>query len=105
MGPQSAQEFIRALKAPADPPHAGGPFKIVIARKAWDDPSLYIINKAEVIVEWILTRLLKEKSKERDANPIFDVQHWELLSDILVSVNTSKSDGSTRAVKAWLVPY
>lgn len=61
----SAQEFIRALKGSADPPHVGGPLKIEIAKRTWDDASLYIPNKAEAIVEWLLSTMLKEKSKQQ----------------------------------------
>ena len=63
-GPLNAQEFIRALKASSDPPYAGGPPKIEVARKAWDNVSLYVPNKAEAIVDWILSALLKEKSRQ-----------------------------------------
>ena len=63
----NAQDFIRALKAPSDPPQAGGPLKIDIARQAWDDAHLYVPNKAEAIVDWVLARLLKDRSKERCA--------------------------------------
>ncbi|OCH96588.1 hypothetical protein OBBRIDRAFT_765485 [Obba rivulosa] len=99
---QSAQAFIRALKAPSDPPEAAGLPKIEIARRAWVDSSFYVPNKAEAIVDWLLTRLLKDKSKERraDANPILDIRNWALLSDILVSSDST----NTRNVKAWLVP-
>ena len=60
----SAQEFIRALKAPSDPPQAEGLTKIEIATTAWADSSFYIPNKEEVITDWALTRLLKDKDKE-----------------------------------------
>lgn len=60
---QSSQDFVRALKAPLDPPVVGGRLKIDIARRAWDDPSFFVPNKSEVIVEWLLTKLLKEKGK------------------------------------------
>ncbi len=63
--PQNAQDFIRALKASSDPPQPGGPLKIDIARLAWDDAQLYVPNKSEAIVEWLLSRLLKEKSRAR----------------------------------------
>lgn len=65
LGPQNAQDFIRALKASPDPPHAGGPLKVEIARMAWDNQLLYVPNKAETIVDWLLSRLLKDKSKDR----------------------------------------
>lgn len=54
-------DFPRALKAAADPPKPGGPSKLAIAQQAWRDPSGYVPNKGELIVEWLLTRLLKEK--------------------------------------------
>ncbi|PSR71300.1 hypothetical protein EW026_g399 [Hermanssonia centrifuga] len=60
----SAQEFIRALKAPSDPPHPDGLSKVDIARQAWDDTSLYVPNKEEAITDWILTRFLKDKDKD-----------------------------------------
>lgn len=60
----SAQEFIRALKAPADPPVANGPLKIEIARSVWHSSPFYVPNKEEVIADWLLTRLLKDKDKE-----------------------------------------
>jgi hypothetical protein len=58
---QSAQDFIRALRAPSDPPHPGGPGKVQIAREVWSNHSLYVPNKAEVIAEWLLARFLKDK--------------------------------------------
>ena len=62
-GPQNAQYFIRSLKASSDPPHPGGPLKLDIARQAWDDAQLYVPNKSEAIVEWLLSRMLKEKAR------------------------------------------
>lgn len=61
----SANDFIRALKAPSDPPHPNGPSKIQIARQAWDNNNLYVPGKAEIIVDWILTRFLKDRTKDR----------------------------------------
>jgi len=60
----SAQDFVRALRATSDPPIVGGPLKIEIAQDAWADSSFYVPSKAEVISEWILTKLLKDKSKD-----------------------------------------
>lgn len=59
----SAQDFIKALRAHPDPPHANGPSKIEIAREAWDSTDLDFPNKDEVVVDWLLTRLLKDKAK------------------------------------------
>jgi hypothetical protein len=63
--PLSAQSFVRLLKAPTDPPHPESPPKIRIAFAAWDDATTHIPNKHELIAEFILTRLLKDKSKTR----------------------------------------
>lgn len=65
----SAHEFVRALKAAADPPQPGGPTKLDIARTQWHDSSVYVPNKEEAIVEWLLTRLLKEKDTETWVHP------------------------------------
>jgi hypothetical protein len=59
----SSQSFVRALKAPSDPPQPDGPPKIEIARETWDNTSFYVPNKGEVIVDWLLTKLLKDKAK------------------------------------------
>ncbi|KAH9947654.1 Urb2/Npa2 family-domain-containing protein [Amylocystis lapponica] len=99
---QSAQEFVRALRAPTDPPHPNGPFKIEVARQTWENTTLYIPNKAEVITDWLLTRLLKDKAKERASNPLFDLRYWSLLSDIL-SADTPKGNVNLRVTKPWLV--
>lgn len=58
------QAFIRALKAPSDPPAHGGQLKIEIARQVWDDSSFLVPNKAEVVADWILGKFLKEKDNE-----------------------------------------
>ena len=60
---QSSQSFVRALKAPNDPPNADGPAKIDISREVWEDASFNTQNKAEAIVEFILTRFLKDRGK------------------------------------------
>ncbi|KAG1749705.1 Urb2/Npa2 family-domain-containing protein [Suillus paluster] len=95
--PLSAQSFVRLLKAPTDPPNPESPTKIQIACAAWDDTTLHIPNKHELIAEFILTRLLKDKSKTSE-NPIIDVQYWCLLRKVL--------DGSVgvgaRGLKVWL---
>lgn len=61
---QSSQTFIRSLKAPSDPPQPDGPTKIEIARDAWNNESFYVPNKGEVTVDWLLSKLLKDKEKE-----------------------------------------
>ncbi|KAF9821856.1 hypothetical protein IEO21_00286 [Rhodonia placenta] len=102
----SAQDFIRALKASSDPPHPGSPSKIKLAQNAWDDNGFYLPNKGEVIVEWLLTRFLKDKAKTSDVNPIMDTRYWQLLSDIVCSSNRTQADltGSARTIKSWLLP-
>lgn len=59
----SAQSFVRALRAPTDPPRQGGPSKIDLAGAAWHETSFHIPRKAETILEWCLTRLLKDGTR------------------------------------------
>lgn len=61
---QSSQSFVRALKAPSDPPHAGGQSKIELAREAWDNTEFYVPNKGVIIADWLLSKLLKDKDRE-----------------------------------------
>ncbi|KAG6891425.1 hypothetical protein C0992_007204 [Termitomyces sp. T32_za158] len=99
------QAFVRALKAPSDPPSHGGPHKIEISRQVWDDPSFLVPNKAEVIADWILGKFLKEKDKEIAVNPLLDLRFWTLLHDVISSTNTGGSSWTqTRPLKTWLPP-
>lgn len=115
--PYSAQEFVKALKASADPPHPGGPTKLDIARATWDDHSVYVPNKDETIVEWILTRLLKEKDTQRSVDrpkklsflsltrkvcSLKDIQIWKLLHDILQT--SALAAKAARPLRTWLLP-
>jgi hypothetical protein len=59
----SAQSFVRALRAPTDPPKQAGPSKIDIASAAWHETSFHVPRKAETILEWCLTRLLKDGTR------------------------------------------
>lgn len=59
----SAQHFIKALKAPSDPPAAGGPLKISIAEQAWHDKAFYLPNKAEVVTEFLLSKFFRERGE------------------------------------------
>jgi len=63
--PSTSQDLIRALKAPTDPPSGHAFSKIQMASQAWFQSTLYFPNKGQVIVDWILTRFLKEKDKPR----------------------------------------
>lgn len=58
----SSQEFIRALKAASDPPVPGGISKLALARNAWEDATLHVPRKEEVIADFILTKFSKEKA-------------------------------------------
>lgn len=62
---QSAQDFIRALKAHADPPNTT---RINLAISVWSDQSFHVPNKAETIAEFILTRLLKDKDNAKSVH-------------------------------------
>ncbi|KAJ7431795.1 hypothetical protein B0H11DRAFT_836888 [Mycena galericulata] len=92
----SSQAVYHALKAPTDPPRVDGPLKIQIASTAWDDESLYMPNKGEVLAEWILAKLLKDKANPSALNPVLDPRFWTLLSQIV-------SDRS-KSTKHWLLP-
>ncbi|KAF7339844.1 Urb2 domain-containing protein [Mycena venus] len=92
----ASQAVYHALKAPSDPPRVGGPSKIQIATAAWDDKSLYMPNKGEVIAEWVLTKLLKDKANPPAQNPVLDLRFWTLLSQIVAD--------QTKAAKHWLLP-
>lgn len=59
----SAQSFVRALRAPTDPPRQGGPSKIDLAGAAWHETTFHVPRKAETILEWCLTRLLKDGTR------------------------------------------
>ena len=63
--PSTSQDLIRALKAPADPPSGHAFSKIQLASGAWSQSAFYFPNKDQVIADWILTRLLKEKDRPR----------------------------------------
>ncbi|THH21561.1 hypothetical protein EW146_g35 [Bondarzewia mesenterica] len=108
---QSSQNFVRALKATSDPPNPGDPSKVEIAREAWDSPSFHIPNKGETIVDWALTKLLKDRTRDaysiehRASNPILDLRYWELLADILYPRNTAQTfNDYARLHKTWLHP-
>ncbi|KAA1468590.1 hypothetical protein DENSPDRAFT_833947 [Dentipellis sp. KUC8613] len=102
---QSSQTFVRALKAPSDPPKPGDPTKIEIARQAWNTASFRVPNKGETIVEFLLTRLLKDRGRESALNPVLDVRYWQLLGDILSPSGEADSDAAgARSIKAWLSP-
>lgn len=112
---QTSQGFVRALKAASDPPIVGGPFKIEIARRAWDDASFHVPCKSEVVADWVLTKFLKERTRglcvhsvvsliiqvlnvisfTSSANPLIDIRYWKLLLDVI-------SSSTSRLPKTWL---
>ncbi|EAU93316.2 hypothetical protein CC1G_08629 [Coprinopsis cinerea okayama7 len=98
---QSSQNFVRALKSPSDPPVAGGPLKIALAEQAWRDTSFRIPNKTEVIVDWLLTKFLKEKPADIKDSSIADIRYWKLLDEI-ISNEKLNSSSSTAWIKALL---
>ena len=118
----SSQGFVRSLKAASDPPLVGGPSKIEIAQQAWEDASFYVPSKAEVIVDWILSKFLKDKGKEMYGvicffcvvvfksyssalNPVFDKRYWRLLLELVTSPSTPQKGASdSRSIKTWLAP-
>jgi hypothetical protein len=116
---QSSQFFVRALKASSDPPQPEGPYKIEIARETWDNASFHVPNKGEVIVDWLLAKLLKDKAKQfvtsklsllgltvgnRLSNPILDPRYWALLAEIISPSNPQVHSPKSRLPKTWLTP-
>ena len=115
---RSAQDFVRALKAPNDPPTSGGLLKIHLATRVWNDETFSLPSKAEVIVEWILTKFLKEKGNpgcvivglfamfpkysSSSESCILDVQYWTLLSAIITPNDASQKNRDPRPIKLWL---
>lgn len=112
MSLSSAHAFIRALKAPSDPPPSEHRRKIELAREAWDTPSLYIPSKPEVLVDWLLSQLLKNPDlyvsnlfrahlqtlpTSGGQQPLLDVRYWALLIDILHHDNA-------KIPRPWLLP-
>ncbi|KAI0252608.1 hypothetical protein BJV78DRAFT_324558 [Lactifluus subvellereus] len=99
----SVQSFVRALRAPTDPPRPGDPQKIDIASEAWYATSFYVPRKAEVILEWCMTRLLKDGTRYPASNPASDLRYWKLLQGILLSVR-SKGSKTGSGSNTWLLP-
>jgi hypothetical protein len=113
----SSQSFVRALKAPSDPPYPDGPLKIEIARRGWDDTTLYLPNKGELIVEWVLTAFLRARGSDvwvtdsrytlcvlkihREMSILLDTRYWALLADI---VGPGDHAPPSRPVQMWLLP-
>ncbi|KIK71275.1 hypothetical protein GYMLUDRAFT_254519 [Collybiopsis luxurians FD-317 M1] len=85
----SSQNFVRALKANSDPPSPESPSKIEIARAAWNQKSFYAPRKAELIVDFILTRFIKN-----EIHFLTDIPSWQLLLDVCQSAN----------FEPWLAP-
>ncbi|TFK23128.1 hypothetical protein FA15DRAFT_621503 [Coprinopsis marcescibilis] len=92
---QSSQNFVRALKGPADPPVVGGPLKILLAEQAWCDSSFRVPNKAEVIADWLLTKFLKDKPAELKDHAIANPRYWKLLKSVI-------EDNPTNPTGTWL---
>lgn len=99
----SVQSFVRALRAPTDPPRSGDPPKIDIASEAWCTTSFCVPRKAEIILEWCLTRLLKDGTRDSGPNPVLDLRYWKLLHGVCLSVNSESSKTATVG-STWLRP-
>jgi hypothetical protein len=59
----TSQAFVRALKASSDPPAPGGPSKLEIARSCWERKEFPVPNKVEAIADWLISKLLKERTQ------------------------------------------
>ncbi|KAK7694415.1 hypothetical protein QCA50_001601 [Cerrena zonata] len=100
----SALDLVRSLKGPADPPTPDGLSKIDLAQQGWSNSALYMPNKAETILEWLLTRLLKDKVRDPTANPMLNFKYWSLLNEVLTSVIPAASNPLNNPARLWLVP-
>ncbi|KAJ2920391.1 hypothetical protein MD484_g47, partial [Candolleomyces efflorescens] len=98
---QSAQQFIKALKAQADPPVRDGPLKIDLAEQAWQDASFHLPNKAEVIADWILSKFFKERGNVLATNVLVNERYWGLLSKLLSSPSPNVQPSSPQT-SLWL---
>ncbi|KAJ3571342.1 hypothetical protein NP233_g3811 [Leucocoprinus birnbaumii] len=92
---QTSQEFIRALKAPSDPPTEGGPTKIEIARQSWDNNAFFLPSKPQVVADWLLSSLLKDKSQPPSTSSIFNLNYWKLLVDVLLDDSAASANRRT----------
>ncbi|KAG6334068.1 hypothetical protein ID866_5018 [Astraeus odoratus] len=124
--PRHIHALVRLLKAPSDPPSAGGPSKIDFAYRAWSDRSFAAANKTEVLIEWILSSFARDGKRcaeltspilffsqfahfNRDdrvdhpssLNPIAEPKYWSLLQETL---SFASSASSVRPLKVWLLP-
>lgn len=70
---------MRALKQNSEET-SFGLSKLDLASTAWKDPHFQLPNKAEVIAEWLLTRLTKAQEKDTP-----DPEAWDLLAEIVIS--------------------
>jgi hypothetical protein len=59
----SAPTAIKALKGAQDPPEAGWPSKIDIAKAVWQDENLQMLRKSEFLRDWILESWTRVSSK------------------------------------------
>ncbi|KAJ2928969.1 hypothetical protein H1R20_g8232, partial [Candolleomyces eurysporus] len=99
---QSAQQFIKALKAQTDPPVGHGPLKIDLAEQAWNDTSFHLPNKAEIIADWILSKFFKERGDGLSTNALTNERYWKLLSTLLTSTGPNAQSSSSLQTNLWL---
>ncbi|BEI96791.1 hypothetical protein CcaverHIS631_0203800 [Cutaneotrichosporon cavernicola] len=78
--PLTGSALIKALKGAQDPPTSGGPSKISLATAAWQDTSLLVPRKADVIRDWVLEAWTRSKPGPRNA--IADAAYHSLLVDV-----------------------
>ncbi|KAK4684806.1 hypothetical protein P7C73_g5358, partial [Tremellales sp. Uapishka_1] len=74
----SAASLVKALKAASDPPQADWPTKIQIAKESWQDGTLYVPRKAEVLRDWILEMWSRVKPTA-SPNPLLQEEYHQLL--------------------------
>lgn len=94
-GISTAEQLVQTLKQPGDvvkPPSGrhDGVVKIDVLQHAWSDQELYVLQKAELLLDCsleIMTRSLKAKGSQGRVRPYLDPMYWTLVSELLDAVD------------------
>ena len=94
-GISTAEQLVQTLKQPGDvvkPPSGrhDGVVKIDVLQHAWSDQELYVLQKAELLLDCsleIMTRSLKAKGSQGRVRPYLDPMYWTLVSELLDTVD------------------
>jgi len=75
----SSEAFIKAIKGVSDPPVEGGLNKVELSLEALARSSLYVPAKAEVITEWAISKMFKEKMFQMCVRPTYSYCDTSLI--------------------------